>query len=222
MKCLSYSNEIVKIKFVPGHIYKTGKPKTVIKRVGVKDIIMKQHSTFSILVTICLYHILTAASCKPDPIEPPIVSKSIAELVAGNYTGDAKYMPFLSTPLDLPSGSTSCYIPEWASYLKTGTASAAISLIDDSTINLILVGSVYSSGFNKNFILSKNGNIVADATNSIKFNIDSKLLQLSFQIPNTIKLADCIPVSKYYFARKNSTLRYYCYAIETWEFSGIK
>lgn len=173
-----------------------------------------------------IYILLAIMGCTKSetPIDPIAPEKTLSEIVSGNYSGNGKYMPHLKS---LGPNTYDCSVPDWASYLKTGSASANVSSINDSTINIALSGSIYLTGFNKDLKLIKNGNQIYDPAGILKFFIDTKSLQVAYSMPIIVFGPGCNSVNSYYYVVEGAisvppTPRYSYTSIGAWEFNGTK
>lgn len=183
---------------------------------------MTKISNYGILI----YILLTITGCtkSENSNDSSVKEKPLSEIVSGNYTGNGKYMPHLKS---LGANTYDCTVPDWAALLKTGSASAIVSTINDSTINISLSGSIYLTGFNKNLTLRKNGNKIFDPSGILKFFIDTKSLQVAYTVPIIVFADGCKSVNSYYDVDEGAITvppypRYSYTSIGNWEFSGTK
>ena len=175
---------------------------------------------------IFVYFLAGIYSCTESPVDPGQQKHAdipLSELVAGIYTGNGKFMPHLQS-----LGKTyECSIPDWQSLLKSGTAKAVVNSINDSTINIVLSGNIYSTGFSRNFKLHKNGTQIADSMGIIKFYINTNSLQLNEFSPYIRTSGSCIPINEYYSVSEGLIgsppyPRFSYTSIGSWEFIGSK
>lgn len=187
---------------------------------------MKQQLIKNLHMYLITGFVLILSSCTPnrDTGSPNTNNTTLAQIVTGTYSGSGKYMPHLQT---IGTKTLTCIVPDWVGTLKSGTAATIVSIINDSTVNVVLTGSIYSNSFNSNFILVKNGNEVSDRRGNIKYYIDTKSLQFAFS--NTIIQVGggCTAVNKYYYVSEGpitvpATPRYSYASIGNWEFIGKK
>ena len=152
------------------------------------------------------------------------VTLSLSQKVAGNYSGNGKYMP---ADQSLGPNTYECTVPDWESFLQSGPATAIVSSINDTTVHIVLSGGIYSNSFNKNLILSGNGNEISDENGIVAFFIDTNSLQISFSNIVWVGGSECVPVNKYYrvfdgIITYPPTPNHIYTSIETWEFNGNK
>lgn len=86
-------------------------------------------------------------SCTKDEYssDEKSVNLTVAQTLEGSFSGNGKYMPG-----NIKLGTfTTCQEPPWSSYQKFGNTNAIISVINDSTVNIKLTGSIYNNSFNK-------------------------------------------------------------------------
>ncbi|MEI7525764.1 MAG: hypothetical protein WCJ95_15590 [Mariniphaga sp.] len=162
-------------------------------------------------------------NCKHNVVPVTPQTTSLSTQVVGTYTGTGHYMPGSKL---IGDKTFTCTVPDWAQLLKSGTGSAIVSAVNDSTVNITLSGGIYSTQFSENFGLRKNGyQIYALSPQRINFYSDTKSLELAFTI-NTVTFIspDCVPVNKYYSPIVTYTggPSFSYTSEENWEFTGKK
>jgi len=106
-------------------------------------------------------------------------NQTLASTVAGSYTGTGKYMP---ANISFGGNTATCAIPAgWEAYLNTGSASANVVAINDSTVKITITSGAFSPMTYDNIKLTKSGNtILMNNSGSNYFDTNSKSVILKF------------------------------------------
>ncbi len=176
-----------------------------------------------ISITILILALVLFSSCNDKVVNPDGATNiTIAQTIEGSFSGSGKYMP---GNIKLGTYNT-CQEPPWASYQKSGNASAVVSVVNDSTVNVKLTGSIYSNSFNKNYIVRKNGNLISSIDKVIIYYISTKSLNV-FLRASYIASSGCFSGANYFYAFEGITstppyTNYNFTSLEVFEFTGIK
>lgn len=179
----------------------------------------KQYFILGLLV----FMLFVRANCKKETNNNTTVNLSIAQIVEGGFSGSGKYMPG-----NVKLGTfNSCQEPPWSSYQKTGSTTAIISSVNDSTVNVKLTSSIYSNSFNKDYILRKNGNIISSTDKVLTYYISTKSLSI-FLRASYVASSGCFTGANYFYAFEGFSVApvnattYIFTSLEVFEFTGSK
>ncbi|MEX8547662.1 MAG: hypothetical protein V5804_08680 [Mucilaginibacter sp.] len=147
---------------------------------------------------------------------------TVAQTIEGSFSGSGKYMP---GSIKLGTYNT-CQEPPWVLYQKSGNATAIVSVVNDSTVNVKLTGSIYSNSFNKIYTVRKNGNVISSADKVVTYYISTKSLNV-FLRGSYIATSGCFTGANYFYAFEGlvATPPYKTYiftSLEVFEFTGTK
>lgn len=163
------------------------------------------------------------SGCDPAQVsDPDDPDNSISEVVSGVYSGNGTFMPNHV----LISKTEVCSVPAWESLVKKGTASAIVSAVNDSTVNIALNGEVYLTNLSRNFVLKRSGNQVSDQAGKLVFYISTRSMQIDVTSEGFYYLdPECKSNSKYYFVSVGPVgtppyPRFNYYSVGHWEFTG--
>jgi len=141
--------------------------------------------------------------------------ETAAHKLAGEYSGLALYI----------KGNIEVYVsdfcqqPVWGPLQSLAQYSTVISVVNDSTINVI------SDGVSGNFVVHENGNLITDSKGIISFKTDTKVIKVTDADSKPASV--CVPLDQYYYVKQEPTgnpptLKYHYYSIRTWNFEGAK
>lgn len=166
---------------------------------------------------------LSLTNCKTNNDVVINNTKSIADNIAGLYSGTGKNMPngiLLGT-------YKGCVTPSgWESNLKTGASFVNISKVNDSIVNITFSGGPFSNDIYSNFKVKQNGNLISFTSkySSVYFDVNSKFLSISMTTGSYTITNSCLQGLPYYVGEQDFIdLSTYIYiTVGHIDFSGTK